>query len=280
MVKRRWVVLVGIPIVIVCGYLGVRTLLSSWVRGFYEEGRYAEMKAFFDRPQNFPQDFIQEPTYSKELMTTGEEIDRLYKNLQITQIDFMPLEKLQKGGKLTESEWASVGRSIQHMTPFTDKLIAFSQHPEYEMGAWSLDPVTKVPSIIAMQVSAKALLLNAYCFENRNAWNNAFSNAMAVFRLTQRNPASSMISHLIAIAMQSMAAETIFVLTDRCNDPAILRTILQELNRLDPKINLNSMDRAQLFDLIVSLRERKKENPSIDLTPGKNGYHYYRQFMD
>lgn len=102
---------------------------------------------------------------------------------------------------------------------------------------------------------------------------------MTALRLIHRHPASSLITHLIAIGCEGIAVECVGSLTTRCDDPAILRATLEEMNRLDPLVNLDNLDQAVLIDHIAALRECKRQGYPVDLSSGKPGAYYFRQHL-
>lgn len=282
--NRRWLFsLLVFLFFVLLGYGMLKVLAGLWIREGFPPEQYAEMKEYFNTPVDLPKDFFETRTYPQEIRDAGEEINRLYKECAVDQIDFLALNDLKNGAELLEAEWGQIDSDVKKIQPFLDKLIPYVRMPGYEISAWpvdKIDPESNVPNFLSIQVSAKALLLRAYASANQKNWKDSFEASGSAYELTKRTLAGTLIQHLVSIAVQCMASDAMNKIVPSCNEVETLKNALNEMNRLDAMINLNQLKNARILDLIAGLNEFKKTDSSIDLTPGKPGRFYFRQMVD
>lgn len=283
MIHARWFSIGVFLFFVLLGYGMLKTIIGLWIREGMPPEYLAEMKAYFNTPVDFPQEYFENRIYPKEIQESGTVINSLYKQAELEKIDFLVLNDLKNGDELLEAEWGQIGNEVQRIQPFLDQLMLFVRMPGFEIGAWpvnKIDPESTIPNYLSIQTSAKALLLRAYSSANQKNWKDAFQANLAAFELTKRNPVGTLIEHLIAIAIQSMSAEVAIRLVHSCDNGETLKNLLLELNRLDAIINLNRLEDILILDLIAGLREFKRTDATIDITPGKPGRFYFRQIVD
>lgn len=284
MVKReRLFTALVILFFVILGYGMIKALAGLWVRDGYAPEQYAQMKKYFDSPVDLPKEYYEVKTYSQPLLDAGKEVNQLYKQTDPTKIDFIVLDQLKNGAQLLEGEWGQIDSYCNNIQPFLDKLAFYVRLPGYEIGAWAIDKRDEnstIPNFLSIQVSAKALLLRAYAAANQKNWREAFESNLTVYELIKRSPGESVIGHLVSIAVEGMAVDVTLQLARACDDVDVLKKSLNEMNRLDAKINPDILLNSQVLDLISGLREFKKRDSSIDLTPGKTGRYYFRQMVD
>ncbi|MBN2326676.1 MAG: hypothetical protein JXR73_05930 [Candidatus Omnitrophica bacterium] len=279
--RKRYAYVLGIIfIILIITYLGLKTAANTWLRNAFGPQLYAQMNEFFNNPVDLPDEYFQNRTAEPAALEAGKNIDALYEKYQISQFDLNPFESIRENKPLTDEEKQKLNRDLQNAKPFLDALLPFSARPDYEMGAWALYENGVLPNFQTMQISAKCLLLRAHASAEAGRWREAFENALAVHRLSKRHPASYLITHLVAIAMQNMASHAVMTYAPSCADADALQTALSEMNRLDQDINLSMLEKGLIIDFIVELSRFQQEDPSIDLTPGRKGRYYFRQYMD
>ena len=167
------------------------------------------------------------------------------------------------------------------MRTYTDKLIAYTQRLDYELSVLAEPPsqfsATRSPNYIMLQIASKTLQFRTYSAAKSGQWRDAFQANLASHRMTQRRPAIDLIAHLVAAAIQEMSSCSTAWLMQRCDDEAVLREAFEELKSLDKKVNLDVLDNILELSTFTRLRRFKKDNPGIDMTPGKTGLFYFGQ---
>ncbi|MFH1743439.1 MAG: hypothetical protein ABIH23_30920 [bacterium] len=270
-------------VLLIVVYLGIWHLANQRVKSLYTPEEFAEIERFLYQPLDVPESWFELPEIPEDYKNITARIESLSKQLEITSIDLEPLTRLYSGKDPSDQEWLQIEQDLKRIEPYTAQLIALSKHPAHDLGDWTggpSDPVAISTRLLMPQVDAKILSLRARLFARQKDWQKALDNNLAMHRLAKRRSVSSLITHLVGIAITGMAADCTVALASRCDDSSSLQNALDELNRLYPQVNLNILDRAREVDLVALSRAAKREDDSIDLTPGKTGIFYSQQVMD
>jgi hypothetical protein len=86
-----------------------------------------------------------------------------------------------------------------------------------------------------------------------------------------------MLTHLIAVAMQSIGARQIGAVARECPDSNVLRRGLDALNSIYDSIVLNVLNRADVLEVISQLLAQRAEGLPVSLEPGKPLLYYQKQ---
>jgi len=274
--------------IVVLTLFGIRWYVARMVEADMTPEEIAQMERFFNEPVEIPKAWQEVEPYPDELTEAAINLQNRWEPMgefpQWFDSSSGPLYKLRQGQALTSEEWDEMGQMVEYYEDFLPAVTKFVNLPGYELQAFSgKDAADKlfivVPNFLLIQRVTKLFCLQAYSLAHEGQWEPAFEAALTALRLTQRHPASSLITHLIAIGCEGIAVECVGSLATRCDDPAILRATLEEMNRLDPLINLNNLDQAVLIDHIAALRECKRQGYPVDLSSGKPGAYYFRQHL-
>ena len=265
-------------------YLSLHYFINQWVRGQYTPENYALMRECLDNTLDAPPEWFAEVKYGQELIEQGNHLDIMYDNLDLQVYTFDIITKILQGDPIKKDEWIQIHQDVASMRDYTDKLIAYTQRPDYELSALvespSLISSTEKPNYLMLQIASKALQLRTYSTAKTGTWREAFEANLASHRMTQRRSNINLISHLIAVAIQEMSCHYTAWLIQRCDDDSVLSKAFDELKALDQKVNLNALDHILALNIITRLHSVKKDHPGIDMTPGKTGYFYFQQLSD
>jgi hypothetical protein len=244
--------------------------------------RYVVMRDSLDAAYNFPPEWFEEKTYSKEFIVEGELIDNLYLNLGIQHYKF-PDNFKRITDVISQIEWDLFHQDVDAIKPVTDKLIAYAARPDYELSAFaeaiSKDNPDYSKKYATVLICAKALLMRAYSAAQQEQWTEAFEANLASHRMAQRKPYDAVQTHLTGLAIQKKSTLNTSWLIQHCDDETVLLKALKELRKIDKKVNLGMMDDVVKMDILAALRRAKKINPDIDATPGEKGSFYYKQLV-
>ncbi|MFH1739449.1 MAG: hypothetical protein ABIH23_10620 [bacterium] len=276
----RWrrsytVALAASPFLLLIGiHIGVRIYLNHKIVERLAPEEYSELQklfASFDKPVDCPPEWFKKRTYSEEVESKAEEISELFTRLKVWEVrDRKYNTELEIKGDLSEKEWTQLHEDLQPLEPYFDALISLSQHPDYDL-LFSTDDSSQV--FPAANFGAKMLCLQAYASAKDGNWEKALAANLAVHRLAKRQAPSRSIVHIAADRFRAEASDGTMFLALKCDDVPQLRESLAELNRLDPLVNLQVLNRWFLLNTIGQLRE--SEWGSQFLIPGKT-LAYYR----
>ncbi len=248
--------------------------VKEWAHRNVPEEMRGKFETFMDQPVDLPPRFFEPITVSTEVEDAMANVKSLYKQHKPQQIDFGALDTVEQGGEITDETWTEIQQDLQRIQPYIEALIELANRDDYRL------ELEELPSFLELQIGAKVLCLRA-CLEAKSGqWMEAFRSNLASHRLAVRRPDSSLIGHLVAIAIQGISSTNTSFLASRCPDPNALHEALGHLRELAPRVNLDLLDRALEVDMITSLRKAKKEGYEVSLLPGKPGRFYLRQLMD
>ncbi len=262
-------------------YFGLHYLINQWVRGQYTPENYAVMRECLDNTLDVPPEWFADTDYDQGLIQQSNDLSIIYQNLDLQKYAFDIITKILKGDAISQEQWDVIHQDVESMRAYTDKLMAYTKRPDYELSALAEIPsyysASRSPNYLMLQIASKALQLRTYSAAKSGQWRDAFQANLASHRMAQRRPAIDLIAHLIAAAIQEMSCYSTAWLMKRCDDEVVLREALEELKLLDKKVNLNVLDKILELTIINRLHWVKKDNPDIDMTPGKTGYFYFQQ---
>ena len=270
----------GAIIILTCMYLGARVYLNMKVRSRLTPEQYAEMERFFTEPVDVPMEWFEVEGIPESLIETGKEVKTRFNQSQVTSYDFSFYERLQQGGELTPAEIAQYSASLEAMRPLYSSLGKLVSHPDYDISMMNAPaaPVNALlPDFLSLQTNCKFLCTYAYAMADKGDWEEAFQANLAAHRLAKRRPASTLIAHLIGIAIQDIASTCTQNLAVRCGNPALHQSMLDELNNLAPDVNLSIMERGTVVDMIGILYEAKRDGFPVEITPEMTGKYLFKK---
>ncbi len=256
---RGCLIVIVILILVVVGmhHLLIRPFITKrveeWAISKVPEDMRGKFKAFMEQPIDLPPQFFEPVTVPAELEDAVANLKSLYKQYEPQSIDLRLLDTIQKGEELSSGEWTEIRRNLQEIQPYIEALIDLANRDDYQLERKG------IPDFLQAQVGAKVLCLRACAEAQAGRWMEAFESTLASHRLAVRRPDTSLIGHLVAIAITGISSSNTSFLAAHCTEPNALHEALGRLRRLDPLVNLDLLDRALEVDLITSLRTAKRD---------------------
>lgn len=272
-------------LLIVATILGARWYFNQLIHKDMSPEEIAEMERFFEEPIGIPEAWQEVEPFSFELVEAAENVRAKWNALgeppALLDEDWSAIrDQLRAGKPLSPNQWEAIGQVVETYEDYMAAVTELVNLPEYELQAFPPEePDDYKPDFLMMQQTAKLLCLQAYAQGHRGEWKPAFESALTAMKLGSRHPASHLITHLLAFAAEGIAADCLTALARDCDDPATLRSTLDEMNRIDPQINLDNLVQAMLIDEIGMLREFKRQGYSVDLDPNQTGSDLFRQHL-
>jgi len=267
------------------GILIARYLYRQYMLKQVTPAEYAEMQRFFEEPVEIPDEWRQVNPFPPELLRQSEDFyDRwihLTRDKQSDSVYFDHFNSLQNGKKLNEDEWEEIERALNINQGFSDDLAALVATEGYELEAFPRSSLDKdLPDLLLVFMSAKHLCLEAHWLARQGRWEEAFERALTVLRLTKRHPTPVLITRWIAIPCEEMFTETLAALAQNCNNPVVLRSALEKINRIDPLLNLTNLDDAHLVEIVGDLREFQRKGKKVDLSKRAPRGYFFQQWVE
>ena len=271
-------------ILLAAGLLVSRYLFRQYMLKRVTPAEYTEMVRFFEEPVELPAEWQQVDPFPEEVLRRSESLykqwSHLSKDKALDSIYRDCFDSLRQGKKLTEDEWKKIEIFFNTNQGFSDDLAGLVATEGYELEAFpSPSPGIDLPDFLFAQISAKFLCLEAHWLARQERWEEAFDRALTALRLARRHPAAVLITHLIAVASEGIATHTLATLAKDCDDPAALRATLEEMNRLDPFVNLDNLDDAHLIDIVGGLRQLQRKGKEVDLSKRTPRGYYFQQWV-
>ncbi len=291
--RSKWLWGFSMTLLILVAIVAITIIGIHWYVGWLAEKdmspeEITAMERFFNEPLEIPKAWQEVEPYPEELIEAAMDLRNRWEPMDEFPQWFNswngPVDKLQQGRALTPEEWEEIGRIVEFYQDFLPVVAKFVNLPRYELQAFSGEDAADnlflvVPDFVMIQRVTKLLCLQANHQAHRGEWEPAFESSLTALRLTERHPASSLIVHLIAVGCQGIAARCVGSLAAQCDEAAILRSALEEMNHLDLLINLDNLEQALLLDHIAGLRECKRRGHDVDLSSGKPGGYFFRQHL-
>ncbi len=191
------------------------------------------------------------------------------------------LAQMAKGQLLSPAERADAATLVKQEEELVVATLALSGRPDFDTGAAD-KPIGGISDVefLGYQTAAKIVLLGARLDALDGETSRGLATATSVLGLARRDPASSLISQLIAIAVNQMTIRTITDIAAQCDDPAALRATLAEMKRLDAQVNIPMPEDIRLADILGNLRALKRENYPVDLDFSKPTTYLFDQSLD
>lgn len=191
------------------------------------------------------------------------------------------LAQMVKGQPLSAADRAAAATLVKQDAELVAATLALSARPDYDTGATDTPIGGMGPgNFLACQTAAKITLFSARLDALDGETSRGLATAISVLALARRHPASTLISQLIAIAVNHMATRTIADIAAQCDDPTTLRTALADMLRLDAQVNVPMPDDVFLADILGNLRALKREGYPVDLDFSKPATYLLYQHMD
>lgn len=267
----------------------VPSVVRSVVSSDMTPQEYAAMRTFLDQPLTFPEDWQVVPPFSEELLHAldqlhhalescripppGDNGDISSEDLKESQV-FQVLRTGQRLGAEEEALARQISASAEIFLSAASSLAAVS-HYEAE-ALFSLSAFHQ--EIGDLQVGAMWLHTRAFLQAAEEDWLGAFDTLLTTLKMARRHPASRITTHLFAHWLDLSTTLYIASLADRCPDSTVLRNVLRQMNELDPSIHLDCLRDPFAVESIGMLRAYARQGLGVDLTPGKGGGYYLRQY--
>lgn len=276
------VILALLIVAVVASIFGLRSYLHHKATQNMTPEEVQALNAFFEEPVEVPAEWrIVEP-FPSEVIEAGEKVRTLAARLLEGNEEWSELlKRLQQGESLTETEWERLKNAVEREQPLIEAVKTLAQTPGYELEAFPPEkPGDDLPHFLTAQICSKLLCAQAYLFEKEYRWEEAFESALAGYRLAERHPASALITHLIGIAVDSIASHCIANLTHQCSDPEILQGVLLRLEEMDPRIHLACLEDPAWVDTVGMLRGLARKGNRVDLESKQPRVYFYLQWIE
>jgi len=244
----------------------------------------AEMEAFFEEPVELPEEWRKVEPFPEDLVTAGRE---LRENLQTANAEawserWRPVfETLQSGRTISESEWSDLRKALGEFRNVPGAAARFVEIPGYDLEAFPpTDPDSGYIDGHSLYLAPEILCLNSYLLAHDGNWAEAFHPCLTCLRMAERHPASSCVTHSLAIIWERNAARCLSNLAGECDDIGARRALLVEMNRLDGKINLDAFTDPLLIDSVGRLRWYARRGKSVGLESGLTRADLFRRSQD
>ena len=188
--------------------------------------------------------------------------------------------KLVKESPLSATDRAAAATLVKQDAEFIAAARVIAARPDYSTGATTDIGGVGGINFLGHRTAAELALISARLDALDGETSRGLATATSVLELSRRHPASTLISQLIAIAINRMATRTIADIAVQCDDTGALRTTLAEMKRLDAEVNVPLPDDLFLIDILGDLRTLKREGYPVDLDFSKPATYLYEQHID
>jgi hypothetical protein len=301
--KRNWrlrIVILAycVPILAVVFLTGVLSYMKKELRERLDGNEYRAMLRFFEEPVSFPEEWAEVTPYSTEFKNElvkargvfekwedrREELAVPERILSGTRMVYVGgsgptkieprseslLNILARGCEITTEEWRLAEKRVVSTSPVIQALVALSEVSDYDLSAM-LELHISSPGV-------RLLSLQSHLLAREKNWEDALEANLVVLRLARRHPASPLVTHLVGIASELCALRSTAPIVVDCDDREALKTLLEEIQNLDPKNHFDNLHRVPLVDSLGILRaDSRRLGVSVDLTPGHPRAFYWRQ---
>jgi hypothetical protein len=263
----------AVAVVLLCLLLlGGRAAIRWFFLKNKSPSELAEFERFRTVPVSFPSEWVKPkapaPELSAAIARTTQEWEKISKPLADLQSQVEVARRAKSPGSSSD-----INTSIaQIATLSASALVATSEtvhRPDYELILGS--------NFLSVQTLAKAAGARASTEANLQHWDAACQSALLPFYMSRREPASNLVTHLVAVAIQSLGSRSLGEVASLCPESQPLQQALSELNALHDSIVLNVLDRADLVDILSALRAYEAEGLPVSLEPGKPVQFYQNQ---
>ncbi len=182
----------------------------------------------------------------------------------------------------TEEDWKTARRLVAEDSALIAAVLELGASPNFEVSA--LDQpwggVSDGVGFLKIQVAVKLAVTQARLEAKDGDTSRALATATAALGLARRHPASTLISQLIAIAVNQIITRAISDLGAQTSDPATLRAAIATMERMRLQINMPLPENVYLADVLGNLRALKREGYPVDLDFSKPMNYLFDQNVD
>ena len=268
-------------------FIGFRVVRNRFVTGRMTPEEKKRMERFFNEPVEIPAEWQEVEPFSPELLRAAKGLAKEWTELQenegLEHLDPL-MQRLFEGNTLEHDEWEIVRTVLSDFETLFSEAEAFVKLPDYVLAAFpSVNDDTPAPlacpNFLFAQQLSKMFVLRAFERANHGQFSEAFDTAFFPIQLCKRHVASSLITHLIAVSIESIACEGIYQLSVYCEDERILQEALEELKTFSPIIHVNSLQNAHLLDIVSSLRAFARADHDVDLSSREPPVYFFKQWI-
>jgi hypothetical protein len=274
-------ILAGLSVLLAAGIFGLRYS----VRQGMSAADIAEMERFFTEPVTLPVAWRTIEPFPAELIESCDALENAYSTATAKaqsddfdwSIRYLPSERILKGEALEDAEWEQLTSFVERYQLVGEAARKFSTAPDYDLNVTE----TGTQSMgVCMYVTAQYLWAEGCLHAREGRWREAFEDALLSLRLARRHEVSTLGVHSHALAIESGGARLAGYLAQLCDDPGTLRWALEEMNRLAPKLDINTRQDVKLISVIGDLRWYARQGAVVDLdSPAPRGY-FFGQTID
>jgi hypothetical protein len=267
------VVCASLLVILVLLYCVGLFVARSYVRRDMTDEEIAAMERYFDEPVEIPEAWREVEPFPRAVIEAGDRLRNDWSFLAEaenwerwgTQVD-----KLQTGRPMEDEDWTVVEQVVTEHEGVRKAIAELLSATGYELQAFpGSSPDADIPNFLLATLLAKEMALATHLEAERGHWDQAFEPSVVTFRMTRRHAASHLITHLIALACQRITSHCIARVAPVCDDPQALRYLLEEMNRLDPQINLDLLENGHLVQIVGQLRGFVREGQQVDFVSKK-----------
>ena len=277
-VKNKWarrcfLSLLLLVIIILCGYYVTRYHVQRQFRILISESQYKKVQDFLDHPVEFPKSWLSGEPYSKTILKANQIYAadvasvQMYLSDDLIKIDISELrEGILNPESTPHEEWDELEHFVSKYSLLADSYINLISQPDYEMSVLGSDiPPLTVHNFAMFLCITEYFTLQSLHHAKHEEWKNALGSALVTIRASVRQPSSQLLYHVEAYSNIKRSSLLLSRLITICDDKEILLEVLNEMNQLSPKINLDLGDQCDLADLVGDLRILKKRGYPVDL---------------
>jgi hypothetical protein len=243
----------------------------------------AEMDRFFEEPVRIPKEWQVVEPFPQEVLDASNRLAQRWTAIEQSKgywewVNFY--DRLKRGDTLTDEDWAAISRILRQQQAFRQQLSALVELPGYEFEAFpGLESRYRIIDFLLVNVAVKLLCLESYDLAHQDKWDQAFEPCLICLRMIRRHPASDTVTHLAAIGTEEMVSKCVCCLAVECEDAQVLRSLLTDMNRLHPDINLNVLREALLVSAVAELRHFARKGEAVDFDSVRPAAYFRRQVL-
>lgn len=192
-------------------------------------------------------------------------------------------EKLHQRMSLSADEVTTLAELIKDHGSWALEVARVARDPGFEMEMLSTSVFphgAPDDSYTAFVAAARYLSLLAYHKQRSGEKGEALSLGLQLMHMAQRHEASSMMSHLIAVALLSSGSTVLRNVSLTCEDPELLRPVLKDLNSSATALNPLVLTSATLLEEVATLRSAARIGHKVDLEDGWPEDYYSAQWQN
>lgn len=235
---------------------------------------YELVKRFRTEPVEIPESYLTPPEVPDDLL----ELVETHRELLEGRPPPIPSDlesRVREGAELTEAEWEEVASILSAVDPRIQTIVELASHPDYWFGIVPTKVGAQgIPDFLPIQTSGHYIPLLASLQTDQGDYEKAFESLLSLLRLSIRRPSDNLIAQLIALALTNRAISPMASAAKNCDDVALLKKTLDDLNELAPRILLNTFDDPVLAIVAEMIRYERKNGGAIEVSPGKTGMDY------